>query len=97
MKIGVELNHDIALATYVAAGHTYPAIPPGKNTIWHHFATAEGQCALIINQRGFSPSASDNEEAINGCSLAVAFDAPDDATAQATLEKWVREFLEIAP
>jgi len=97
MKIGLELDHDKALAAYQAAGHPFPAIPAGCNTFYRHFTSVDGDHAVIINQRGGVPLASDNEEQINGCSLAVAIDPPDAATARATLEKWVCETLEITP
>jgi len=94
MKIGLITDHDQALAAYKAAGHDWPEIPEGCNTVWYHFQTAEGNQAIIINQRGFKRNQADNEEPVNGCSVAVAIDAPDAATARATLEKWVKEFLE---
>jgi hypothetical protein len=93
MKIQVNIDHAESLAAYQAAGHGFPTIPAGKNTIWHHFSDAAGRPALIINQRGFSGLPSDDEQPLNGCSLAIALDAPDPATARATLEQWVRQFL----
>lgn len=95
MKIGVETDHHKSLGAYIAAGHEFPAIPQGANTVWHHFKTVEGLNAVIINQRGFTPLAGDDEQQVNGCAIAVAIDPPDDATARVTLERWVIETLEL--
>jgi len=95
MKIGLQIDHAKSLAAYQAAGHSFPCIPEGKNTIWHHFTLSDGRPAIIINQRGFAHCAQDNETPINGCSLAVALDAPDAATARATLQTWACEWLEL--
>lgn len=94
LKIGVTCDHAAALAAYTAAGHTYPEIPAGRNTVWHHFVTADGHPAAIINQRGFAPQASDNEEQCNGCTLAVALDAADNPTTRASLDRWITQMLE---
>lgn len=95
MKIGVNITHAEALAAYTAAGHAFPTIPAGKNTIWHHFTTVDGLPAVILNQRGMTPTATDNEQEVNGCSFAVALDAPTPEAGRIALEKWVREMLEI--
>jgi hypothetical protein len=95
MQLGTIIDHKQSLAAYTAAGFAFPSIPSGKNTIWHHFETAEGDHAVIINQRGQAPIASDDEQEVNGCSLLVAIDPPDAVTARATLERAVRELLEL--
>ena len=95
MQIIVTLNHNKSLAAYTAAGHSFPKIPQGKNTIWHHFTTPDGQPAVIVNQTCFAPTAHDNEEEVNGCTLAIAQDAPTHAAAQAELERWVLKMLEL--
>ncbi|MFA5323959.1 MAG: hypothetical protein WC373_14905 [Smithella sp.] len=95
MKIGVCLDHKTALKIYRDTGAEYPVIPYGKNTIWHHFKIEAGNPCVIINQRGFEPRTSDNEEECNGCSVAMVLDDVPDVEARAALEKWVVEFLEI--
>ena len=89
------LDHHQSLAPFTEAGHPYPSIPSGKNSIWHHFVTVDGYHAVIINQSGFMPRASDNEEQPNGCTLIVALNPPDAAAARATLEAQVRELLKL--
>lgn len=93
MRIAVELDHHKALAAYLAAGQPFPEIPEGKNTVWHHFVLDSGECAMIVNQRGFAAAAADNEEQVNGCLLAVAIDAADDSEAIDGLESWIQEML----
>lgn len=95
-KINVNLDHAAAAAEYAAAtGEDWPRIPPGKNTVWRHFVTRSGQHAIIINQRGFAPEATDNEQQVNGCSIAVLLDDVPAAAARAALEEWVKEILEL--
>jgi hypothetical protein len=94
IKIGVCLDHAQAFKLYTDTGAEYSVIPRGKNTVWLHFTTTDGKPAVIINQRGFAPHASDNEEEINGCSVAIVLDdAPEDEAWNA-LEKWVKKLLE---
>jgi hypothetical protein len=95
IKIGVCLKHDDALKCYQDTGAGYPTIPPGKNTVWHHFKTMEGKHAVIINQRGFKRFVADNEEEVNGCTVAIVLDDVPETKARAMLEKWVTEQLEI--
>jgi len=96
MKIGTIIDHSQALAAYTAAGFSFPAIPAGKNTVWHHFDDANGNHCVIVNQSGQTPLASDNEQQVNGCSLLVAIDPPNAETARATLELAVHELLDLA-
>lgn len=93
MKIGTIIDHQTALSAYTAAGHGYPTIPAGKNTVWHHFRDTDGNYCIIINQRGFQPTVTDDEQQLNGCSLFVAIDPSDAPVARATLEAHVREML----
>ncbi len=95
MKIGVNITHAEALAAYTAAGHAFPTIPAGKNTIWHHFTTVDGLPAVILNQRGMTPEATDNEQEVNGCLLAIALEAPTPEAGQQALEGWVQDMLEL--
>ena len=94
MQIGIIIDHKEALSVYQAAGHSYPTIPANSNTYHAHFTTADGNPALIVNQRGFAPTASDNEEQVNGCSVAIAIDPPDPDTARATLNQWLHQILQ---
>lgn len=89
------LDHKQALKIYRDTGAGYPAIPPGANTIWHHFKIEAGNHCVIINQRGFAPAAIDNEEQVNGCAVAMVLDDVPDDVAREALEKWVTEQLEI--
>lgn len=74
MQISTELDHTKALSIYQAAGHPFPAIPAGANTRTEPFITTNGLPAVLVNQRGFSPIATDNEEQINGCMVLQAVD-----------------------
>ena len=94
MTISAELDHHRALAHFTAAGHAFPAIPPGKNTVWHHFTLPDGSPAVLVNQSGLIPTAADNEEQVNGCSLIVALDAPSEDAARAALEAALADLLE---
>jgi len=95
MKIGITIKHDESLQILKDAGVNPPRIPKGKNTSWKHFKTVDGLQALVVNQSGGVPTAQDNEEEVNGLSVLVAIDAPDIATAQATLEREVIRMLEL--
>ena len=95
INIGFVLDHDQALEIFQAAGHTYPSIPEGLNTVCRFFITEDGLPALIVNQRGFAPIQSDNEEPVNGCSMAIALDAPSIESGRATLFAWFKQ--EIPP
>lgn len=95
MKILTCLDHKQSLAAYTAAGHGFPAIPEGMNTVWHHFTMTDGTPAIIINQRGMTPIAADNEEEVNGCSLLIAREVENEDYARSVLEKTIKEILEI--
>lgn len=94
-KIVALLNHREAVRIFEEAGHGYPTIPTGCNTIWHHFITCHGHHAVIVNQKGFVPVAEDDEQPVNGCGLYVAFDPIDDQTARETLDQFIRDLLEM--
>ena len=93
MKIIVNLDHNESLEIYQAAGFDYPEIPPGMNTYQHFFKTTDGNNAIILNQTGFSRTQSDNEEEVNGCSLFVILDAPNDNIARIFLERFADNML----
>lgn len=94
IKISALLDHDNSLAVYMAAGHPYPKIPDGKNTCIYHFVTNEGHPAVLINQTGFARELEDNEEQVNGCSLLIATEDPDNTKTREALENAVNILLE---
>ena len=94
MKIAIITRHNEAASILRDAGVSIPKIPAGCNTISQHFKTAEGQPALVINQTGFAPLQSDNEEECNGCLVAIALNAHlSPEAAAAGLDLWLEEFL----
>lgn len=93
MKIGIELDHAAAAGILTDAGVAVPRIPPGKNTVLLHFSTAAGQPALAINQTGFSRVLADNEEQINGLSVAIVLDDTPAPAARAALDDWAESLL----
>lgn len=102
-KVGIIAiqNHHLAVREFREAGHGYPTIPAGKNTIWHHFVTRHGHHAVIVNQTGFVPTKKDNEERVNGCIIffaigPVALGPIDSQTARDSLETFVRNIAGIA-
>lgn len=95
IKIVAILNHHVAVRTFKEAGYDYPTIPTGKNTIWHHFVTRYGHHAVILNETGHVPTAEDNEEPVNGCIIFFADNPIDSQTARDSLEKFIRDMIEI--
>lgn len=95
VKIVALQSHREAVRIFEEAGHAYPTIPAGANTVWHHFMTRHGHHAVIVNQKGFVPVAEDDEQPVNGCLLLMAFKPIDDQTAREALEKFVRDMLEL--
>lgn len=87
IKIGIILDHKEALAIYTASGHDYPTIPDGCNTLEKSFRTPDGKHALLVNQRGFSPIASDNEEEVNGCLVFICTEDCEEALAFHAIEQ----------
>ena len=86
MKVGIELDHEKALRILTDAGGSLPSVPPGCNTALTAFATVDGLPAVAVNQSGFAPHRSDNEEQVNGLSVFVAIEGGD----QETLMNYVR-------
>src|SRR5262245_33400885 len=70
-RILIISEHSEALKALRAAGLECPTIPSGCNTVLFPFTTKGGARALAINQKGFIPVASDNEQEVNGCLLYV--------------------------
>ena len=93
MKIAVALAHTDAARILSEAGQPIPLIPAGCNTISQHFVTADGLPALVVNQTGFAPTQSDNEEECNGCAVAIVLDPVPQAEAIAALEQWLQTIL----
>lgn len=96
MRIGAIIDHHKAIAIYREAKgdpRAYPRIPDGCNTYWEHFATVDGDPAVIINQRGMARRPEDGDEELSGCSVAIALDATDRQAAHAALETWISGLL----
>lgn len=93
MKIAVTLTHTDAARILFEAGQPIPRIPAGCNTISRHFVTADGLPALVVNQTGFTPTQSDNEEECNGCAVAIVLDPVPQSEAVAALEQWLQSML----
>lgn len=88
IKIGVILDHRQCLEILADNSLEAPKIPVGCNTVRKSFALADGRHAVIVNQKGFSPNASDNEEQINGLSLFIAIEPPTPSIER-QLHDWV--------
>lgn len=86
----LELDHRTCADLLAAAGQPPLQIPPGCNTVHCLFQTAEGKRALMVNQGGFAPQASDNEEPVNGyqCAIIEAPEMSDDEAAE-VLNQWL--------
>ncbi len=95
VKIVALQGHREAVRIFAEAGHGYPTIPAGINTVCHHFITRDGHRAVIVNQKEVIPVAEDNEEPVNGCLLLIALDSVDDQTAREALDKVIRDLLEM--
>jgi hypothetical protein len=93
MKIAVTIHHAEAARILTDAGVPVPRIPTGCNTISHHFTTADGLAAVVINQTSFAPTQADNEEECNGCSVAIVLDPVPQSEAVAALEQWLQTIL----
>lgn len=92
MKIAALLQHRQVLAFLAEHGLEAPAIPPGCNTIWKSLTLPDGRHAVILNQSGFTPTAEDNEEEVNGLILFIA-DEPPTPAIRDQLHRWVDEQL----
>jgi hypothetical protein len=93
IKIAAILDHDQALWLYRQAGHDYPTIPKGCNTFTHHFTTAEGHPAVIINQTGFTRELTDNEQQVNGCTVYMVEDGTEEDLAREAMDRFLDEIL----
>lgn len=92
MKITALLNHRQCLAFLSGNNLDYPTIPSGCNTIWRDLVLADDRHAVIVNQTGFRPMASDNEEQVNGLSLYIA-DEPPSPRVRRKLQEWIEAML----
>lgn len=93
MKIAALLDHRQVLSFLSDNNLEAPAIPKGCNTIWQPIVLPDGHHAMVVNQRGFSPTAQDNEEEVNGLTLFIAVEPPT-ATTKTTLHDLVRQYLD---
>jgi hypothetical protein len=91
MKIAALLQHRQVLAFLTENKLEAPAIPPGCNTIWQDLTLPDGRHAIVINQSGFTPTAADNEEEVNGLLLFIA-DEPPTPAIRDELHRWVENF-----
>ena len=92
MKLAALLIHRQVLAFLTENGLEPPAIPPGCNSIWRDITLADGRHAVVLNQTGFSPEATDNEEECNGLSLFILDEEPTPE-GKAGLLNWMEEQL----
>jgi hypothetical protein len=92
MKIAALLHHRQCLAFLSENNLEAPTIPSGCNTIWRDLVLADDRHAVIVNQTGFKPMASDNEEQVNGLSLYIA-DEPPSPSARRKLHEWIEAML----
>lgn len=92
MKIAALINHRQVLALLTENSLAAPTIPAGCNTYYQPVTLADGRHAVVINQRGFTPTAADNEEECNGLSIFILDEPPTDQGRIALL-RWVeRQF-----
>lgn len=70
-----HLSHADVCAQLAAAGMPMPAIPAGCNTVRANITLPSGEHALVCVQRGFAPTAHDDEREVNGGLLIVLADA----------------------
>ena len=92
MKIASLLIHRQVLAFLTENGLEAPTIPPGYNSIWRDITLADGRHAVVLNQTGFTPKATDNEEECNGLSLYI-LDEPPTPEGKTSLLNWMEEQL----
>lgn len=90
--IRVYLSHVEATAILAEAGFGTPLIPQGCNTVTFYFQTPDGLQALAANQREFSPTTQDNEQELNGLTVAICLNPKLDLIdARALLQKWCEQ------
>ena len=92
MKIAILLDHHQCLEFLAENRLEIPKIPPGCNTVWCDLILSDGRHAVAVNQTGFLPLASDNEEPINGLSLFIA-DEPPTPSMHQELHNWIESQL----
>lgn len=89
-----HLSHTDALAVLAASGFNPPEIPPGCNTVRAHVELKSGEHALVSVQRGFAPTARDDEREVNGALLLVLTDPNWNSTdARAILDRALETIL----
>ncbi len=86
VRLRVHSSHADADRILAANGWQIPSIPDGCNTSLFYFETKDGHQALAINQRGFTPTARDNEREVNGCTVIICLDRLDLIDARALLK-----------
>ena len=82
VPIRCHLSHRDALSHILAAGVIPAKIPDGCNTVKQDIVLSTGESALAVCQAGFAPTATDNENEVNGWMLYVLADpawSGDDA------------------
>jgi hypothetical protein len=92
MKISLITTHREVVGILQENRLTPPPIPAGCNTLLWPCTIDNGFPAILINQTGFSPTAQDNEEELNGYSLLVGH-CEDSPEARATLETFAAKIL----
>ena len=92
MKIAALTQHRQVLAFLTENNLTAPVIPAGCNTFYQPLTLTDGRHAVVINQRGFSPTAADNEEECNGLTLFILDESPTEQGRTALL-RWVENFI----
>jgi hypothetical protein len=89
VHLRVHSSHADADRILAENGWQVPSIPKGCNTALFYFQTKGGLQALAVNQRGFDPKATDNEQEINGCSVLICLDRTLDLIdARALLQRF---------
>jgi len=78
VQLRLHSSHSDADRILAAAGWRVPTIPEGCKSSSFYFETHEGFHALAVNQRGFTPEASDNEQEVNGCAVIECLDTSID-------------------
>lgn len=90
MKIAALLQHRKVLDFLAENNLQAPAIPLDANTVWRDLTLADGRHAVVLNQKGFNPTAADDEEECNGLSLYI-LDEPPTAEGKRELLQWMED------
>lgn len=88
MQIATITGHRQCLAFLAKNNIDAPTIPFGCNTVLKSFIIADGRHAVAVNQTGFTPIASDNEEQINGLVIFIADEKPTPSIER-RLRDWI--------